>query len=282
MTEPQIRELFDESRCDHRDAGRPRPVRAYLWHPPVPGDGPPPVVLVSHGSGGSGGEMTWLAEPLAAAGFLAVSVDHHGENFVDGYHAEGFAFPWERPRDFSFVLDVLAAERPLPAVGAVGFSAGGYTGAALVGARLDGDVLRMVLDGRVPLPPIREFPDLIETVHACVDPGRLARAVVEGVRDLADGRVGAAFLVCPGMGELVTPESLKGIGRPVAVRWGGADVVTPAESNALRYLGAIPDAEGRSAGADVEHYHFLRDDPDGAEVRGRVAAEAVEFFRTRL
>ncbi|AWZ08145.1 MULTISPECIES: hypothetical protein [unclassified Streptomyces] len=123
---------------------------------------------------------------------------------------------------------------------------------------------------------------MMEVLHASVDTAHLARAVAEGERDLADDRVGAAFLVCPGMGELVTPESLKGIGRPVAVRWGGADVVTPAESNALRYLGAIPGAEGRSAGADVEHYHFVRDDADGAEVRRRVAAEAVEFFRTRL
>ncbi|MGW6707865.1 alpha/beta hydrolase family protein [Streptomyces sp. NPDC054956] len=282
MTEPQIRELFDESRRDHRDDGRPRPVRTYLWHPPVSAGTEPPVVLVSHGSGGSAGQVAWLAEALAAAGFLAVSVDHHGNNFVDGYLPQGFAFPWERPGDLSFVLDVLAAERPLPLVGAVGFSAGGYTSAALVGARLDAGVLGAVLGGQVPLPPIPEFPDLMEVLRESVDGERLARAVAEGELDHTDPRVGAAFLVCPGMGEMVTAESLKGITRPVAVRWGGADVITPPESNALRYLDAVPGAEGRSAGADVEHYHFLGDNPDGAEVRSRVAAEAVEFFRARL
>jgi hypothetical protein len=35
--------------------------------------------------------MAWLSKPLAAAGFLVVAFDHHGNNFVDGYLAEGFA-----------------------------------------------------------------------------------------------------------------------------------------------------------------------------------------------
>jgi predicted dienelactone hydrolase len=42
-------------------------------------------VVVSHGSGGAAQQMSWLAEPLADTDFLAVAVDHHGNNFVDGY-----------------------------------------------------------------------------------------------------------------------------------------------------------------------------------------------------
>jgi predicted dienelactone hydrolase len=53
--------------------------------------------------------MAWLAEVLAAAGFLAVSVDHHGNNLADGYLPQGFAFEWERPRDLSFTLDAITA-----------------------------------------------------------------------------------------------------------------------------------------------------------------------------
>ena len=37
-------------------------------------------VVVSHGTGGSGGDMRWLVEPLVAAGFRVIAVDHHGNN----------------------------------------------------------------------------------------------------------------------------------------------------------------------------------------------------------
>ena len=78
--------------------------------------------------------MRWLVEPLVAAGFRVIAVDHHGNNYVDGYEPEGFLFVWERPRDLTFVLDVLADEQPHGPVGAAGFSVGGYTLAALAGA----------------------------------------------------------------------------------------------------------------------------------------------------
>ena len=69
-----------------------------------------------------------MTEALAGAGFLAVAVDHHGNNFIDGYSPEGFVRWWERARDFSFVLDELCAREDIGAVGAAGFSLGGYTG----------------------------------------------------------------------------------------------------------------------------------------------------------
>jgi pimeloyl-ACP methyl ester carboxylesterase len=79
----------------------------------------------SRGTGGSGSDMRWLVEPLVAAGFRVIAVDHHGNNYVDGYEPEGFLFVWERPRDLTFVLDVLANEQPHGPVGAAGFSVGG-------------------------------------------------------------------------------------------------------------------------------------------------------------
>ncbi|MEU2117996.1 hypothetical protein ABZ567_20680 [Streptomyces sp. NPDC016459] len=282
MTQPQIRDLLDESRRDYRDDGRPRPVRTYLWHPPVPYGDAPPVVLVSHGTGGAAQQMAWLAEPLAAAGFLAVSVDHHANNLVDGYLPQGFAFEWERPRDLSFALSVLAAERPLGPVGAAGFSSGGYTSAALVGARLDRALLLAVLGGRVPIPDLPEFPGLLDALRASVPDEQLVQAMAEADGDHADTRVRAAFLVCPAIGELLALESLTAVDRPVEIRWGDADTITPPEANALRYLNAIPTADGRSAGADVEHYHFLSDNPVGESTRRQVASEAVNFFHAQL
>jgi len=101
MVSPEVLELRDVSRPSW-DGSSARPVRAHLWRTRrVPAG----TVVVSHGTGGAAEGMAWLAEPLAEAGFLAVAVDHHGNNYVDGYLPEGFAFWWERPRDLSFVLD---------------------------------------------------------------------------------------------------------------------------------------------------------------------------------
>ncbi|MFF8943033.1 hypothetical protein ACF1A5_12335 [Streptomyces sp. NPDC014864] len=110
--QPLIRVVHDESRSDLRDPARPRPVRLYLWEPDLPLALPAPLVVVSHGTGGSGSSMGWPAGPLRQAGFRVVALDHHGNNFVDGYEPEGFLHVWERPRDVSFALDALASERP--------------------------------------------------------------------------------------------------------------------------------------------------------------------------
>ncbi|KUH36697.1 MULTISPECIES: alpha/beta hydrolase family protein [Streptomyces] len=226
--------------------------------------------------------MAWLAETLAAAGFLAVSVEHHGNNFVDGYLPQGFAFEWERPRDLSFALDVITAEQALGRVGAAGFSSGGCTSAALTGARIDSGVLRAVLDGRARMPELPEFPGLLEALGTSVPGEQLTQALAEAGQDHGDHRVRAAFLICPAIGEMITAESLECVDRPVEIRWGDADTITPPEENALRYLNLIPAAGGRSVGTDVQHHHFLGGNPEGAETRRRVASEAVEFFRAHL
>ncbi|UED87299.1 alpha/beta hydrolase family protein [Streptomyces profundus] len=282
--EPAIHLWYDESRRDYRSPDRPRPVRVYRWRPaPGPAE-PAPLIVVSHGTGGSGGSMGWLAEPLAAAGFEVISVDHHGNNFVDGYDPEGFLYIWERPRDLSFALDRLAAERPIGPVGAAGFSVGGYTVAALAGGRADRKVLEAVLDSQVPLPPIPEFPDLLEALAAKAGPEELrARfAASDPEADLTDPRVRAVFQIAPAVGPLVSAESLRAVRVPVGIRWGGADTITPFAEQVEPYLTHIPTADGRSLGADVRHDDFIADPPADPTARPRAAADAVAFFRHHL
>jgi predicted dienelactone hydrolase len=67
--------------------------------------------------------MAWVTEPLAAAGFLVVAFDHHGNNFLDGYLAEGFARWWERALDATFALDLLTEREEIGPAGAGGLLA---------------------------------------------------------------------------------------------------------------------------------------------------------------
>ncbi|HET6635447.1 MAG TPA: alpha/beta fold hydrolase [Streptomyces sp.] len=241
-----------------------------------------PTVVVSHGTGGSGGEMEWLVRPLAEAGFRTVAVDHHGNNCVDGYEPEGFLFVWERPRDVTFVLDALAREAPLGPVGVAGFSLGGYTAAALAGARVDTGVGQALLRGDVPLPDIPEFPDVLDALRRKLPGDRLRAALADAGSDVSDRRVRAVFQVAPSDGGRVTRESLAAVDVPFGIRWGGADTIAPFETDTRPYLEDVPGAAARSAGADVRHEDFFQHEPAGAAVRARVAADAVRFFRRHL
>ncbi|MFF4098803.1 alpha/beta hydrolase family protein [Streptomyces sp. NPDC001903] len=242
-----------------------------------------PLVLVSHGTGGSGSNMEWLVRPLREAGFRVVALDHHGNNYVDGYEPEGFLHIWERPRDISFALEELAREQPLGPVGVAGFSLGGYTAAALVGARVDPHILWAVLAGTIPLPEIPEFPGVLDALrkkHPLDESSR--RALDAAAADLSDPRVRAVFLVAPGAGGLVTPESLARVRVPVGIRWGGADTVNPYDVDTRPYLEQVPTARGGSAGPDVRHDDFFAPEPADPTVRLRVGGEAAAFFRQHL
>ena len=220
--------------------------------------------------------MTWAAEPLAQAGFIVAAVDHHGNNAVDGYLPEGFAFWWERVLDLTFVLDLLCVEHLVGSAGALGFSLGGYTAAALAGVRVDPVAYARLIDGSLDLPPPPEYPDLAEALRDRLEARALRDDLVAAGASYRDPRVAAVFAICPAVAEIVDVESLRGIDVPVAVRWAGADQICP---DARRYADLIPDADGRCVGESVGHYAFLHSTEGGEVVRRAVAAEAVDFFR---
>jgi len=240
VAEPEIRELTDPKRS-RWDTGGHRPVRVYLWEPDgtPSASAAPPLVLLSHGTGGSALEMFWLAQALARAG------------------------------------------NRVTAVGVAGYSLGGYTAAALLGARMAVERLIAVLDGTVPMPALPEFPDLRRALAEHLGADGIQSLVQPGGGDFSDDRVEAAFLICPAIGMLLDERSLAEITRPVAIRWAGADDITPASDNALRYAEFIPRAECVCVGPDVAHLDFT-DQPGGSAARKAVSADAVAFFQQQL
>jgi predicted dienelactone hydrolase len=112
--------------------------------PPVSGEGPFPLVVYSHGSGGLRYISAYLTEALAARGFVVIAVDHTGNTAIDAF--AGTTLPREeiarlRPVDIRAEIDAMAAANDDPAspfagaidakdVGLIGHSAGG-TGALI-------------------------------------------------------------------------------------------------------------------------------------------------------
>lgn len=190
----------------------PRPIVTHVWSPDIAATSG--TVLLSHGTGGCALDLSWLAEPLATVGLRVIGVDHHGNNYRSGYHADSFARWWDRPGDLSVVLDYLADGGP---IGVAGFSLGGYTTAALVGAPINADLLGAIATGRATVPSPPEYPTLIDELTDRIGTDDIAVWISESGDDYADRRVTAGLLICPAQGQLLTSTSLRGITTPVSI-----------------------------------------------------------------
>lgn len=99
-----------------------------------------PLVLISHGDSGSYLGHHDTAAALADAGFVVAAVLHPGNNFTDNSQQNELSIFEQRPRHISRTIDYLTQQWPAhsqldPArIGMFGFSRGGYTALALLGA----------------------------------------------------------------------------------------------------------------------------------------------------
>jgi len=325
--------FLDDERNDWSGAG-PRPIGWTAWYPADPGAqerthllGPPdrplfvmgqtaegapiepgletwPVVLISHGTGGSAAGMGWLGCRLAARGYVGIAVDHHGNTAGEPYLPEGFLCWWERARDLSLALDRLSRDGPLAGrldetqTFAAGFSLGGYTALALAGAITDMRLFETWMKQQPgPVGP-REFPDIADHI------GRLRATSPEFRRSQArrgenyrDDRVKAVFACAPAPPvRAFTEDSLKRIGIPVGMVVGAGDVETPQEECAAWLQRRLAVSRLTLLGPNVGHYVFLCEATDGGKalepeicvdapgvdrraVHDQAAALAVELFR---
>ena len=99
-----------------------------------------PLVVMSHGHGGSYAGHYDTAMALAEAGFVAAAVTHDGDSWKDSTRATQV---WERPRQLEVLTDYMLTQWADHAridpqrLGAFGFSAGGFTVLALAGGEPD-------------------------------------------------------------------------------------------------------------------------------------------------
>ncbi len=197
-----------------------------------------PLVVLSHGSGGSSADLCWLAEYLAARGFLVAAVEHVGNRYNDD-SPEGFVAVWRRPPDVSRMLDALLAEgrfgpRIAPErIGAAGFSAGGYAVLALAGAIYSPQLMAEFsrshhnekTDALVKHVDFMSIPDL-----------ELASG------SYRDERIRAVFAMSPAVAPGFEPESLAQIHVPVSLVVGAQDEWLPPADHAEPLAQRIPGA----------------------------------------
>jgi predicted dienelactone hydrolase len=231
---------------------------------PFADDARHPLILVSHGFGGTARQMTWLTAGLARAGYIVIGVDHPGANGIDGVTAEGAYVPWERAGDLKAALDYVLADPKLAAhvdtsrIGVAGFSLGGYTSLLEVGAHSDFAQLRAFCAGPnrdAICNPQLEYPHPMQTEQTAAEPA-MAPLIAREHDDLHDPRVKAAFLIAPAAIQGLDFDSLRRIRTPVAIALGDADPIAPPKTNG-EFAAKLVQGATIDILPNVRHYDFL-------------------------
>ncbi len=202
-----------------------------------------PLVVISHGTGGSALGHQDTAMALADAGFVVAAINHPGDNFADLSQQMHVAPFISRPRDMSRLISWMthawpgAAHINDQAIGLFGFSRGGYTGLVSIGAVPDLKLGQRFCVNQPDLPfcteikgPLPPFPP-------------------------EDPRIKAAVIVDPL--SVFSAAGLSKVSVPVQL-WAseyGGDGVTPESVAAIRK--ALPHAPEFYSVAGSGHFSFL-------------------------
>lgn len=252
-----------------------------------------PLIVMSHGNGGDRMNNSWLAEILAANGFIVASMDHHG-NTWNNKIAEAYVKIWERPKDVSFVVDqLLEHEQFGPSInpkkiGFIGYSLGGQTGIWIAGGQIP-DFGKPVLETI----PVDQLPETVnDTIVDSID-------FSPAKQSYRDPRIAAVFVMAPALGYLFDFNSLQSISIPVHIVASEGDNITPLESSA-KILASKIKKSAFTLIPGANHYVYLNEvtkggkmlldkklasDPpnvDRTRVHEDIGQSAVQFFKSHL
>ncbi len=249
------------------------------------------VIVVSHGSGGSDINHHDWAEELARNGYIVVAPRHLGDglNFRRGLGNRDQLL--QRPRQLRTALDAILEHPVLGAfvdhgrIGALGFSSGGYTILALLGARPDYSRWKQsnqVFDADKPASDGENGDDVLDE---------------EKLNTILDPRIGAAVLLSP-VARWLDLRSLSRVKVPLRVYRAERESVSPNEENADLVV-SLAGGKVESVTIPGDHFIFMapvdaslrekyaefyQDAPgiDRQETHRRIGKEIVDFFQHQL
>lgn len=250
-----------------RDPGSP-PISAAIWYPTssspsfallglagerVAKDGAVlgdhlPVVVISHGTGGTPFGHADTAVALASNGFVVVAPMHSGDNFRNDSDVGKPNWLPNRERDIARALDMVTttwkdrSHVDQQHIGFFGFSAGATTGLVAVGGQPDLQKIWSQCSSRP------EFVCKLLSAEAYRNPPPQTW--------ISDGRIRAAVLAAPGLGFTFASDGLAKVRVPVQL-WGGTDDETvPWATNTGLVAKLLPQAEVHLVGG-ASHHSFL-------------------------
>ncbi len=214
---------------------------------PVQGKGLP-LVVMSHGSGGSLLGHADTAIALADAGFVVAAVTHTGDNYADDSRSTDIM---DRPRQITRVIDHLLQAWPgrsvldASRIGMFGFSAGGFTTLVNIGG---------VPDFSTIAPMCRQH----SGDFACQLLARSRRpAAPPPAGGAADARIRAAVVAAPALGFTFSHDGLRNVRVPVQLWHAAEDALVPHPRYAEAVRRALPQAPDYHVVPGAGHFDFL-------------------------
>ena len=250
-----------------------RPVGLFRQH--VATDAPVkgrrlPLVVISHGNGGSKEGHYDTALALAAAGFVVAALEHPGDNY---HHQSRATAMTDRPAALSRVIDFMIGDWANHAaidprrIGAFGFSSGGFTVLAAAGGQPDFTLFA---------PHCVQHP----TNYDCKLAGPTGVSAPALGRIVPDRRIRALVVAAPALG-FTFAHGLDYVRIPVQLWRADDDHILPAPDYADAVRAALPRPPQFETVADAGHFDFLAPcSPALAKVAPAICTSRPGFDRT--
>lgn len=245
------------------DKSRNRPIEVRIWYPAekvmdaerityysafkgtaisdapyLSGHSRYPLIMLSHGDRGSNIDQSWLAESLAANGYIVAAPSHWLNTWMENTPEATIAL-WERPKDVSFTLNRLLKHKiwkeriNAQLIGVAGHSAGGYTALALAGAQYHVEQMQTYCETK----DWQQECDLVAGADFdSID-------ATQSTLSYLDTRIKAVFAMAPALGPAISIDSLNSIKVPVMIVAAEDDELVQFAENAAIFSQQIPEAK---------------------------------------
>jgi predicted dienelactone hydrolase len=217
-----------------------------------------PLIVISHGTGGSAAEHYDTALALADAGFVVVALSHPGDNYKDranSFTPRNFAY---RSRHVARVIDFMLRDWPDhthldPArIGIFGHSAGGATALIEIGGTPDFALAAKFCQDHADFWDCQRVKE-----HAADAPTPASDSPSQPPALTHDPRIKAAAIAAPAIGYTFDKSSLSGVTAAVQLWRAENDKITPNQWNADIVRDNLPKPPEDHLVANAGHFDFL-------------------------
>ncbi|GBR22307.1 alpha/beta hydrolase family protein [Asaia spathodeae] len=230
-----------------------------------------PLIVISHGTGGSWTSHLDTAAQLATSGYVVVALTEPGDNWRDQSRVTDLS---GRTRALRAALDYMLSQWPGAAkldsnrIGAFGFSAGGLTVLLALGAKPEFSRLT---------PWCAAHPDSFTCMMIAHQ-----KAPINGrLPNLTDQRIRAAVIAAPALGFTMSPQALAGLRQPIQLWQAQNDRILPEPGSLEPVRNALPSHPAIHLVEGAGHFDFLAPCRPGLETLP-ICQSAASFDRARF